>query len=143
MTEENNINNAAESQEPGASENQGSTEDSGRMFSQDEVNAIVRDRLARERAKTSSQSEDIEKTLAVREARLDCREYIADKQYPSALLDVFNTDDAEAFKTSVEKLVKAFPAILGKQTASGTGGAFPPHRRRVTIDDPIAAAFKP
>lgn len=141
MAEENNINDAAKSQEPGTSENQDSMENNGRMFSQNEVNAIIRDRLARERAKTPA--DEREQALSARESKLDCREYITEKQYPSSLLDVFNTDDLEAFKTSVEKLTKAFPAFFEKQTDSGTGGSVGAYRRKLSFDDSIAAAFKP
>ena len=118
-------------------------QEQGRTFTQDEVNAIVRDRLAREREKVSQPNER-ERDLSAREARLDCREYIAGKSYPAALLDVFSTDNADAFKESVEKLVKAFPGILGKETPMGTGssGNFRRNRSSSTIDDPIAAAFK-
>lgn len=119
-------------------------QEQGRTFTQDEVNAIVRDRLAREREKASPQDDERERDLSARESRLDCREYINENKYPSALLDVFRTDNAETFKESVEKLVKAFPGILGKETPMGTGsvGNFRRDRSGSTIDDPIAAAFK-
>lgn len=117
------------------------TEEKGRMFTQDEVNAIIRDRLTRERAK--SPVDEREQALSARESKLDCREYIAGKKYPAALLDIFSTDDTEAFKVSVDKLIEAFPAIVGEERPAGTGsiGNFP--RNRNHISDPVAEAFKP
>ena len=139
MAEE--IRNAATETNETSVETEG--QEQGRTFTQNEVNAIVRDRLAREREK-GSQPNERERDLSAREARLDCREYIVEKSYPAALLDVFSTDNADTFKESVEKLVKAFPGILGKEIPMGTGssGNFRRDRSGSTIDDPIAAAFK-
>lgn len=125
-------------------------ESGGRTFTQDEVNRIVSDRLAREREKLSGQAkkDEREKALEAREARLDCREYLDTQGYPAALLDVLDSSDTAKFKTAVENLVKAFPAIAPQQQKqpptlsgfrpgdSGDGG----HR---SGPDPIAAAFKP
>lgn len=124
---------------PEASGGQGSA----KTFTQEEVNRIVADRLARERAKTEpSPADEREQALKAREAKLDCREYLDAQGYPAALLDVLDSSDAAKFKASVEKLVKAFPGITGSIKREGwkpgesTGrlGAGP---------DPIAAAFKP
>lgn len=113
-----------------------------RTFTQEEVNRIVADRLARERAKAEpSPADEREQALKAREAKLDCREYLDAQGYPAALLDVLDSSDTGKFKAAVEKLVKAFPAITGKTTFEGwkpgegakfSGGP-----------DPIAAAFKP
>ena len=120
-------------------------EQAGRTFTQDEVNAIIRDRLARERAKAEVPADGREQALAAREAKLDCREYISEKGYPAALLDIFDTSNAEGFRHSIEKLVKAFPAIIGKSpayTGMGSLGNFP-QRHESREKDPVADAFKP
>ena len=116
----------------------------GKTFTQDEVNRIVSDRLAREREKLtqSPQEDEREKALKAREARLDCRDYLDSKKYPAALLDVLDSSDLERFKAAADTLVKQFPSIgedwkvpppyaAGTGTGHGIGG------------DPIAAAFKP
>ncbi len=115
-----------------------------RTFTQEEVNRIVSERLARDRADRAKPSpeDEREQALKVREARLDCREYLDTQGYPAALLDVLDSSDTAKFKAAVEKLVKAFPALTGSiiregwKPGEGTrrGGAGP---------DPIAAAFKP
>lgn len=137
----NENNNAA--QQPNAT--QAVTEEQqkqGRTFTQEEVNQIVSDRLARERSKNEpSPTEKKEQELAAREARLACVEYITEKKYPKSLLEIFSTSDADAFKGSVEKLLKAFPNISnnGPGITVSTGGE---HGDSVgTHSDLIANAF--
>ncbi len=72
MSEElNNTQQQTQDPTPGASGGE-------RTFTQDEVNRIVSDRLAREREKLTGQAkkDEREKALEAREARLDCREYL-------------------------------------------------------------------
>ena len=80
--------------------------------------------------------------MKAREAKLDCREYLDAQGYPAALLDVLDSSDTAKFKASVDKLVKAFPAITGAVKREGwkpgEGG-----RLSSGGPDPIAAAFKP
>ena len=99
--------------------------DQGRTFTQDEVNKIVSERLARERAKGEPTPQELkEKELSARENRIACREYIIDAGFSDKLLDVFPTDDVESFKASVDCLKKVFPQIFGQQTGMtvSTGG---------------------
>lgn len=116
-----------------------------RTFTQEEVNRIVAERLARERAKTEpSPADEREQALKAREAKLDCREYLDAQGYPAALLDVLDSSDTAKFKASVEKLVKAFPALIGAQQPirEGWKPGESTHKGG-TGSDPIAAAFKP
>lgn len=55
-----------------------------RLFTQEELNRIVGDRLAR--AKRETDTDEREAALKAREARLDCREFLSDKKYPAELL---------------------------------------------------------
>ena len=56
-------------------------ETGGRMFTQEEVNRIVSDRLARERAKAEpSPLDEREAAIKARESALDCKEYLGIKQ---------------------------------------------------------------
>ena len=116
-----------------------------RTFTQEEVNRIVADRLARERAKAEpSPADEREQALKAREAKLDCREYLDAQGYPAALLDVLDSSDTAKFKASVEKLVKAFPALIGAQRPTFEGWK-PGESSRSSggCPDPLAAAFKP
>lgn len=116
-----------------------------RTFTQEEVNRIVADRLARERAKAEpSPADEREQALKAREAKLDCREYLDAQGYPAALLDVLDSSDTAKFKASVDKLVKAFPALIGVQRPTFEGWK-PGEGSQLSGGgpDPIAAAFKP
>ena len=76
-----------------------------KTFTQEEVNNIVQERLARERAKNEPTPAELrEKELTARENKMSCKEYIAEQKYPSELLDLFDTTDTEQFKGNVEKM---------------------------------------
>lgn len=114
----------------------------GKTFTQEDVNRIVSERLAREREKATQppQEDEREKALKVREARLDCRDYLDREQYSVKLLDILDYTDPEQFKTVAEKLAKAFPGINRHPVpppyapGPGTGPAWAP--------DVFADAFK-
>ena len=99
---------------------------SERTFTQDEVNTIVADRLARERSKSAERVGDLdarakdlearEKALEAKsqrfnqwEARETCKQYLTDNHISTALLDKLDTSDPEAFKTAV----KAVQSVTG------------------------------
>lgn len=99
----NNENNTAAQQTNADPAVNGESKQQGRTFTQEEVNQIVSNRLAQERAKGEpTEAEKRESELAAREAALACREYISQKSYPHELLDILPTSDAEAFQTAVE-----------------------------------------
>lgn len=96
-----------------------------KLFTQEEVNNIVRDRLARERAKNIPQEPTEEekrlKDLNDRENKIACREYIMDQGLPAQLLDVLDTSNHEEFKNKadiVSGLLKTTqPAIKNENPA--------------------------
>lgn len=100
----NNTEQQPTTQTPEVSGDQGG----GRMFSQEEVNRIISDRLSREREKLQSVGEDNarQQALKAREARLDCREYLDTQGFPADLLELLDCSDAETFKAKVEQLDK-------------------------------------
>ena len=112
----------------------------GKTFTQEEVNRIVSDRLAREREKQPKDDER-EQALKAREARLDCRDYLDSKKYPAALLDVLDSSDVEKFKAAADALVGKFPSVASQEVpppyAAGTGTS------NYFGSDRIADAFKP
>ncbi len=109
------LQNQAETQTQ--SNNATPTETGGKTFTQEEVNQIVADRLARERSKAAGKPNPLaekEQELNVRENSLKCRELISrNKHYPSQLLDLIDTTDFDKFKAQADKLLKAFPSIAG------------------------------
>lgn len=112
----------------------------GEMFTQEQLNKIISERLAREREKPVD--DEREKALKAREARLDCRDYLDSKKYPAALLDVLDSSDVDKFKAAVDAMVGKFPAVVQPQEvpppyAAGTGTGQMLHA------DPVADAFKP
>lgn len=74
--------------------NQGAGE---KTFTQDDVNRIVQDRLAKDRAKSSEEITKREQELLQREFRLNSRQKLIDKGYPESLLDALNCSSEEAF----------------------------------------------
>ncbi len=122
-------------------------EDSGgqgseRTFTQEEVNRIVSERLAREREKAAQQPTPEalrERDLKARESRLDCREYLSAQGYPAELLDILDTSDTDKFKASADRL----RALFGAQTTGGKNMpqiVFPSSSSDKI--DPLARAFK-
>lgn len=119
-----------------------------KVFTQDDVNRIVSERLARERAKAEPTAIDERETaLKAREARLDCRDYLEElskggKAASSVLglLDILDTADSEKFKKTVAALLE-----LGAFNPQQEPLKIPPVDMRggASPDDPIAAAFKP
>lgn len=114
-----------------------------RTFTQEEVNRIVSERLARERAKAEPTEE--EKRLAdlnTRESKVTCNEWLIEKGYPdnvkSGMLEMFDTSNADSFKKNVDKLLKTFPAIIEpiNNPVVGATGSF-------GIGDKLASIFRP
>lgn len=68
-----------------------------KTFSQDDVNRIVQERLAKDREKASKELSDKEQELAQREFRLNSRQKLIEKGYPETLLDALNCNSEEAF----------------------------------------------
>jgi hypothetical protein len=119
----------------------------GKTFTQDEVNKIISERLAKERAKQEPQPDPAaeqmaqkEKDLNARENRLSCMEYIKEKGLDEALTTIFDTSDAEMFKTNVDKLLEAYPEIDPVKRAKIP--TFTVGTAKGSSSDPIAQAFR-
>lgn len=118
---------------------------SEKLFTQEDVNRIVSERLKRHSGQmagqTSANDAEREKSLTARENKLTCREYIVEKGYPSDLLDALDTSDPEKFKENADKLAKLMP-----NTAKPTGRKIDigPNiqKPRYPENDPLREAFK-
>ena len=100
-----NTNQSTEQQPETTPTPEASGDQGEKLFTQADLDRIIGERLARERAKAEPSPEDErEAALKAREARMDCREFITEGGYPSELMDLLDTSDSEKFKTAVEKL---------------------------------------
>lgn len=146
MENNTNLNNTQNQTEQGGINTQpgvnGKQPDVGKLFTQDDVNRIVSERLKEERARTEpSKTNAREIELSERENKLSCREFLAEKEYRSELLDILDTSNVERFKETVEALSKLVPGISRKGiTAFKLEGGRP---LSAETGSAIADAFKP
>lgn len=115
-----NTNTQSIDQQPSTQPAENGNQGNGKMFTQEEVNNIVRERLARERYKNSPQEPTEEekrlKDLTARENKLACREYVMEQGLPSQLLDVLDTSNHEEFKSKAAIISE----LLGAPDKSAT-----------------------
>ena len=116
---EENTNTNIEQQTSAQDQEQTKAPDQGeKLFTQEEVNEIVRKRLAKEKAKAQPETQPAaapaidDAALTARSNRLDCKEYLLNNGLSLDLLDVIDTSDVSAF---IEKCGKVKDAV--KQTA--------------------------
>lgn len=124
----------------------------GKTFTEEEVNDIVRKRLAREREKLNkafqegtreSELDERERKILKRELRADTLEKLAENNLPPSLADLVNYDSAEDCEKSLTTVTKAFnaavnQAVKGKARQSTPRDGGGPYYGR---PDPIAGAF--
>lgn len=85
---------------------QTAVEEQGKTFSQEDVNRIVGERLAKEKAKNESDWQQREQDLQRRELQMTAKEYLSEKNMPVELLDALNYTDEETLQKSVEIIEK-------------------------------------
>lgn len=105
------------------SDNTNTTE---KLFTQDDVNRIVSERLAKEKAKGEEDpAEKREADFARREFLLTAKETLVSKGLPVTLADALNTSSTEAFENSlsvIETHIKektAHPVLKGARFGEG------------------------
>lgn len=117
---------------------------SERTFTQAEVDRIVKERLARERAKAAPQepteAEKKEAELTAKENRLTCREHLLGSGLPSSLLDVLDTSDPRKFKLALDA-VSRHVADLVKEQASSFMPPAPLYNPMVPVSDSPVSGF--
>ena len=79
-------------------------ENGEKTFTQEQVNAIIGERLAKEKNKADAALAEKEQALKEREARLSCQEFLSKEGYPMELLDILNPSDFETFRNIVQRL---------------------------------------
>lgn len=82
------------------------THNEEKLFTQEDVNRIVKERLSRAKAEKAAVVENDTRAaeLDAREARLSCREYLIEKGYSADFLELLDTSDVDEFKNKVEKI---------------------------------------
>lgn len=106
----------------------------GKVFTQEEVNSIVKERLARERAKgqTSSTTDNSTAELDTEKAQLEadrqklqderntfeCERYCKENGIDTSLVELIGSSDPEEFKHKTEALCSVF--VKAKAKVSGT-----------------------
>lgn len=114
---ENTAKTSAEGTQTGAQGAQNQQND--KTFTQEDVNRIVQERLAKERSKGNNTDELIQRTaeLDLRERKIKAREELSKNGLPDYLVDALNMQDDESF----EKSIKAITKMKGEAGASQVG----------------------
>ena len=131
-------------QEQQVNETNSSTE--VRTFTQDEVNRIVSERLAKEKGKINTEREAEysrrDQELNQRELKLKARESLSEKNLPSELLDVINCSNEEELERSLEILERVYRTNKKEETLPvKLGGYKPVSGQSPTGGDPIKQAM--
>lgn len=118
--EDNNIN-----QNTDPATNQGTGE---KTFTQEDVNRIVGERLAKEKAKNSGEADlaKREQELAQRELRMSAKELLSEKGLPVQLFDALNCTDKETMEKSIATVEKIFNEYKANATKRHTFKGFQP-----------------
>lgn len=77
-----------------------------KTFTQDEVNRIVSERLARDKGKNSAELEKREHELEQRELAMTAREKLAERGLPKELAEVLRFSDDESMNKSIDAIEK-------------------------------------
>ena len=85
-------------------------ETGGKTFTQDEVNRIVQERLAKERAKNNGEADFVkrEQELARRELHMTAKELLSEKGLPVQLFDALNCTDEKTLEKSIATIETIF-----------------------------------
>ena len=110
-----------------------------KTFTQEEVDEIVRKRLARERKRTEAgdgaePAQDREKELDARELRIMAREKLQEAGMPMALADVLRYSDDKS-------LEKAMEIIMSLNQAGSKSWGYRPSNGKTVTTDPFRKAM--
>ena len=113
-----------------------------RTFTQEEVNKIIKDRLAREKGEKSKDEkrlEEREAELTRREQRLNAAELLQKNNLPPESIDLLNLESEETLNSFIELLGK----LLGSATGKDSKIPYEPHSGdNMTLAQRIGEAFR-
>lgn len=112
-----------------------------KAFTQEEVNTIVQDRLAKEKAKFDKQLSDMQEDISRREKRLEAREKLQERGLPVELVDLVKLDSDESFKTSLDILENAYKTKVPESKPTSGGGYSPAGGENPNPDSNIRKAM--
>lgn len=100
----------------------------GKTFTQEDVNRIVGERLAKEKAKANNDGDfsKREQELEQRELRLTAKEVLTGKGLPVQLLDALNCTDKETMEKSISTIENIFNDYKADATKHVTFKGFQP-----------------
>lgn len=106
--EENMVNNDGLSDGENVTDSEKETGE--KLFTQEQVNEIIKKRLGRQKEENANvqELETRAAELTKRESRLSCKEYVLKKGYPAELLDIIDTSDVDTFKQKADKASNIF-----------------------------------
>lgn len=122
------------------------TQQGTKTFTQEEVNRIVQERLARVKAEPSGKEEELnnrEKELNARELKLTAKETFSEKGLPAELLDILDYSDETKMNEHIGILEKTYGTRQDVKIHGGkpyTGG-YSPVRGGTPTYDPIREAM--
>lgn len=121
-----------------------------KSFTQDDVNRIVQERLARERERINSminEDEGIRKELTANRLKLNATKELNAAGYPIELVDFVDCTDEKACKESIGKISKVYDLAYKNATAAiyRTNGRIPGKGNTGAglVEDKLRAAFRP
>nr|DAM58331.1 MAG TPA: Major head protein [Bacteriophage sp.] len=116
-------------------------ENTGRTFTQEEVNQIVSGRLKEEREKMKREQDaafaEREQNIKAREMRMNVLDKLKSKGLPESLADAINCSDEKSVDKSIEILTNTYKAEQGEYQKS----AYHPAGGTGEKPDPIRAAM--
>lgn len=97
-----------------------SQETGEKTFTQEDVNRIVQERLAKEKAKNNGDSDFVkrEQELMQRELHMSAKEMLSEKGLPIQLFDALNCKDEETLKKSISTIETIFNEYKANATKS-------------------------
>lgn len=125
MEDNNNINQNAN---PAADQGTGE-----KTFTQEDVNRIVGERLAKEKAKNSGEADFAkrEQELVQRELHMTAKELLSEKGLPVQLFDALNCTDKETMEKSIATIEKIFSEYKANATQQVKFTGFQPGASQV------------
>jgi len=120
MSENTNIDNTTTGTEDTGND---TTQQQGeqKTFTQEQVNAIVGERLQKERQKNETDIAVREQNLQQREFMLTAKATLSDKGYPVELLDVLKCNDNDSLNNALDTLEKHIDTIYRNHAKKITG----------------------